>query len=880
MFARDRRYRNFLFQTKAFAALIAVLLFFLPDAKAQIQSDYDEVPVAFNVQNVDNTQLNILVKDEKAYLPVSYVFDFLKIKNVPSADRDSLTGFFLSEADTYNIDRLHSVINYKGKPFPVVEGGLFKSAGMLYLESSYFGKVFALNCNFNFRNLTINVNTELELPVMREMRLNNSRANALKVGVATRADTVVKRTYPAFKFGMADWSVINSQETNLGNTSRAYLGLGAVVAGGETNLNLNYSTVDHFDKRNQFYSWRLANNDNAALRQIVAGKVYATSISSIYAPILGVTLTNTPTTFRRAYGTYTLTNTTFPNWMVELYVNNVLVSFVRTDAAGLYTFQVPLVYGSSQIKLRFYGPSGEERYTEQNITIPYTFLPKKEFEYNVTSGVVDDGTNAKFARLTTGYGLSSRVTVGAGAEYTSANTTGIILDSLKTKNNGNFIPFANVSARVFKNLLVSGEYDYNVRTRLVATYNLLSGLQIEYNDTWYKQGQTAIANTFLEERKAIVSIPLRSRSFAAFTRFTFDQILLPGSYYATADWLISASAGKFLASVNTYGVLVKSSAPYLYSNFAFTLTLFRQYLFTQQVQVEYRNRRIVNFKDQIERRLWRNGYMNFSIENDLNANLPTVELGFRYDLPFAQTSASVRANKAFTRYTQSANGSMIYDGKSGYTGFKNYTNVGKGALNVIAFLDLNENGKKDPGEPRASGIKLKLNSGRVEINTRDTSVRITDLEPYINYLLEIDPLSFESIAWRLKKHNFSVAVDPNQTKEIDVPVTISSEVSGRVSFIEDGEDRGVGRAIVGFYNNAGKLVARTTTEQDGYFSYMGLSPGDYYAKIDPDQLKEINFESTPEKLDFHIRRTVEGDTVDNLAFLLRELPKKTKPAKP
>ena len=56
--------------------------------------------------------------------------------------------------------------------------------------------------------------------------------------------------------------------------------------------------------------------------------------------------------------------------MVELYVNNVLVDYVKADASGFFTLQVPLVYGNSFIKLKFYGPWGEERYKEQTLTIP------------------------------------------------------------------------------------------------------------------------------------------------------------------------------------------------------------------------------------------------------------------------------------------------------------------------------------------------------------------------------------------------------------------------------------------------------------------------------------------------------------------------------
>ena len=816
---------------------------------------------------IDNTDLNALVKDEKAYLPVTDVFSFLKIVNNVSASRDSISGFFITEGANYVIDRSKNTITYKNKMYELKPGDLVRYLGRLYLASEYFGKVFGLNCVFSFRNLAVTVSTEQELPALREARLSSLRTSSLSLNTQAKADTVVKRTYPLFHFGMADWSVISSQETYLGNTTSAYTALGGVIAGGETNVSLNYSTTQKFDRRNQFYSWRLADNDNSALRQIIAGKLFTTTISSIFAPILGVTLTNTPTTFRRAYGYYTLTNTTYPNWTVELYVNNVLVAFVRTDAAGLYTFQVPLVYGTSQIKLRFYGPSGEERYTEQNINIPYNFLPLHEFEYNATAGVVDDGTYSKFSRLTMGYGLSNKVTVGGGTEYLSSITSG-----------PKVIPFATTSARMLGNLLLSGEYDYDVRTRAVASYNLLSGFQLEYNDTWYKRRQTAIINTYLEERKAIISTPVRLKNVAFYSRLTYDKIYIPGSDYTTGEWLISASAGRFILTLNNYGVFLKDNSPYIYTNVALTTTLFKRYLFTQQVQYQYNGNRIVSFKSQIERNFLKNGYVNLSFENNLDVHQPTTELGVRYAFSFGQAGTSIRRSNSFTRFTESASGSVIVDRSTRFTGFTDYTNVGKGGINIYAFLDLNGNGKRDANEPKAPGLKIKINGGRVTQNVRDTLIRITDLEPYINYTVEIDPLSFDNIGWRLRKKNYSVAVDPNKLKTVAIPVDVVGEISGSVRITNTEEGSLPGRFIILIFDQATKkIITRTSTDDDGYFSYLGMHPGEYYITLDDDQLKELSLTAEPYSRKVHIALSTDGSNVEGLNFVLTQHPKSKPP---
>ena len=63
-----------------------------------------------------------------------------------------------------------------------------------------------------------------------------------------KADTVIGRKYPMFRFGTADWFVVASQFMIGYNDTRFYFGLGSVVAG-EMNVALNYSNNIPFRER-------------------------------------------------------------------------------------------------------------------------------------------------------------------------------------------------------------------------------------------------------------------------------------------------------------------------------------------------------------------------------------------------------------------------------------------------------------------------------------------------------------------------------------------------------------------------------------------------------------------------------------------------------
>ena len=106
---------------------------------------------------------------------------------------------------------------------------------------------------------------------------------------------------------------------------------------------------------------------------------------------------------------------------------------------------------------------------------------------------------------------------------------------------------------------------------------------------------------------------------------------------------------------------------------------------------------------------------------------------------------------------------------------------------LFLILILNSNGKKDKGEPKAYGLNLHVNGGRIEKSERDSTIRILGLEPYTQCFIELDPNSFEDISWRLPVKTLNVTVDPNILKTVEIPIAIVGEASGVVTLEENGD---------------------------------------------------------------------------------------------
>lgn len=844
-----------------FSIPIIFLLLFLFNARLYPQDlpEYDEISIFLLIQGYGGAEINSLIKDEELFLPVTDLFSFLKIKNDPSPDFETISGFFVNPEAEYLIDRTKNRIVYQGKTYELNIGDIIRTESNLFLNSAFFGKIFGLDCKFNFRALTVTVSSQLELPLIREMKQEEMRRNISKLKGEVVADTVIGRTYPLFKTGMADWSVYASQEIDGRSDTRVNLDLGAMIAGGEATASLYYNNSTPFNEKQQRYLWRYVNNDFSPLRQVIAGKIQTGAISSIYSPVIGVQLTNTPTTYRRSFGTYNLADRTEPGWIVELYVNNVLVDFVKADASGFYNFQVPLVYGNSLVRLKFFGPWGEERTHEQTIVIPYNFLPEKTFEYTVSAGIVEDTSATRFSRASFNYGATRSLTIGGGAEY---------LSSIGSQP---FMPYVNASYRITNSFLVSGEYAPGVRAKGNLSYRLPSNIQVDVDYTWYDKEQKAILYNYREERRAMLSVPVRLGKFTSFNRFSFNQIILPSSKYTTGEWLISGMLFGVNANLTTYALFIGETDPYVYSNLSVAFRLPAAFTIMPQMQYSYSENKLLTAKMRIEKPVFRHGYLHLSYEHNFRNDMRLAEAGLRYDFSFAQAGASIRQYDDRTSFIEYARGSLIHDKKTKYTAGDNRTNVGRGGIIIMPFIDLNSNGRKDNGEPRASGLNLRSSSGRIEKSERDTVIRILGLEPYTSCFVELDPNSFDNVSWRLQKTTYNVIVDPDILKSIEVPVSITGEATGFVYIEENGQKRGQGRVIVSFYDRNNNKSGTTLTEEDGYYSYFGLRAGDYIARIDTGQLRKLAMSSDPESRRFSIAGTPDGDIADGLDFVIRAM---------
>ncbi len=146
-----------------------------------------------------------------------------------------------------------------------------------------------------------------------------------------------------------------------------------------------------------------------------------------------------------------------------------------------------------------------------------------------------------------------------------------------------------------------------------------------------------------------------------------------------------------------------------------------------------------------------------------------------------------------------------------------------------------------------------------------------EMEPYVQYFLDLGRSSFDNIAWKIRNPVIKVMAEPNQVRLVEVPVVIVGEISGHVLLQEPDSRKGLGRIRMQVRRTDGSIAASVVSEPDGFYNYLGLPPGEYIVEPDPEQLKKLGLNATPAKIPVHIKATTEGDVVEKLKFVLQRV---------
>ncbi|MBL4746074.1 MAG: carboxypeptidase regulatory-like domain-containing protein [Flavobacteriaceae bacterium] len=821
--------------------------------------EFDEVTVEFRVENYLSFESNVIITDAAVvYVNVASLFKNLGIYGVSEKEHNSLKGFIEDEKTHYQIDVVSKEIRKGSRTVKSIHG-IIKVFGDIYVEMNLMNEVFDLNMLFNFRSLSVKMKASFELPFVKQARLEKMRKNLSNLQARSDVviDTIIGRNYHLFKGGTMDWSITSSQSEGRESNNRFALRLGGELLYGEAKIGVHVYNKLNFEKRQLYYNWRWIDNDNNFIKQAQIGKIGASSISFLKAPLVGMSFNNSPNTIRKARGTYTISEYTGANWTVELYINDVLVDYTVADASGFYVFNIPIVYGYNKITLKQYGPLGEERIEERKMNAPATFMPVKVMEYKISGGVLEDTNQSRFGRGEVSYGVSRFVTIGGGMEYLSS-----IPDTP-------LIPFVNMAFQPFSKMIINMEFAHNIRVKGTLNYNFGKSTSIAFDYSKYVEGQQATLNNTSEERKVRLSFPIKISKIRCTTRWSYAQLVYGSFSTNRINAMFSGRYKNVTGNATIASYWTNGERSFVTSKVIFSHRMRNGFTIRPSFRYHISEHKMMSFRTEIEKRVERVSF-SASYERNVRDGINNATFSLKYNLPFGRIGFYTGYRNKKYNFSENAQGSIAFGAGNGSIKTDYNTGIGKGGISLYPFLDLNQNGTKDIGEQMVLLNNVRVPGGKVTVSPRDSIIRVSNLNAFTNYTVRFSPDELANIALKFKNKTYQILVDPNQYKKVEIPILVQGEISGIVYLNTGGIQEGQGRIKIHIEDEKGHVVAEILSESDGYFSYLGLKPGKYKVRIDQNQLKNIEVESSPLLHSIVVKTLLDGDVIEGLDFIIKK----------
>lgn len=755
--------------------------------------EYEEVPVTVKMsRSWEFDSWILMMKDDNFFINIEELFKNLEIEYETSEDGFGATGFIERENRQFVINFKSKTIRLDGITHHLSDESLVEM-GYLHISSASLERIFGISAEFSIRDLSLKLKANFELPRFKEMRLQQMRHNLSKLkGEEFNPDTVVARQYHFYRAGMLDWDFYATQSTRGNITNTLALDWGSEFLFGKMRVRTILPDRAKFVPQELYYDWHWVNNDNKIIRQIKMGK-YANGEVGVPTDILGGLITNRSTTIRKATGSYELSDHTEPNWTVELYINGKLVDYTVADAAGLYTFEVPIIYGSTSIKIKTYGPSGEEREEMHNVKTPYSLMALHTFEYGIAGGLVPVDSvktgnylteeysylknenlakSPKYAVANMLFGLTRKLTIGGGLEYSSS------LKHFKYSNYpvyDMFVPFGHFTCQPFSIMQIHGKYSYANRLSGSMNLNLPAKINISLGYIRFIEPERSILEKPLDEKRAAISKSYSGDTFSGSIRAAYNQVLSYGnSSVHNLTTSLSNSIKRFSSNISLTGQKNDS----LFTKLG---ALSLSYGLKSGLKISGNTSYDFDDEDFIQANVGLNtkigkGRLSTRYSRLFSSKSNSYSLNYSHDFKIVRTNFRSSYIGEHVRFSESLGGSFAFAG-DGHVKVDNRSVVDKSGITFYPFFDMNYNNQLDSGEKKLNTPLLKKNYYKTEINSLS---RIGPVDLYSTHEVTFDDADLEYIGWQFPYKKFEIKVDPNQYKKVNVPIQVFGEVTGTI----------------------------------------------------------------------------------------------------
>ncbi|MGN8226830.1 hypothetical protein [Gracilimonas sp. BCB1] len=813
---------------------IIVLCFFLNPNNSNAQgnnNDEIEVYLEFRHRGIIGSVVISYYKNDQFYLPISEVFSLFDIDH--TVNGLSLNGKFGIEQTPYHIDLRANQIKFGDKSIQLTADDYLIKEIDSYLRADIFYRAFGLDFTIDFNNLTLNLETDKELPAIEKaIRAQRRRLADDNRYQEVRYDLRYGRERPFIDGGFVDYNL----SANLGSGSNVYnanTNLGIQLYGGDLQGSIfgsyssNFSNISTDNLR-----WRYMYRDQPWLTKLTIGQTNTDGVAR--NGYTGIRISNEPIEPRRLFDEYVVQGSTIPQSEVELYMNNALIDFQQANEMGDYRFLTPITYGSSQLDLKIYGPTGQIIERSERIQVPFTFQPNGVFNYSVNLGQLDNpvvgNTNQNLTAQGTGsYGITDWLTAKAGVEYYEG-----LNDGLPTFT-------SSVSSRILSSYILTFEAASQAYYRGVFNTIFPNSASINFDYTEYT-GDFSIYNPSNDDKRLVASafypfnlfgtsFNVRASAFSRIRETTSATTLRfdANSRVGKMNLRIGYSdrfAGKVDIFNPTATSYIETSATYNVSRNRNLPPYIRGVFLRAQMRYQPTLSQFESAEALISRNVFDQGRFQLSVGRNFRADYNTIRFSLVIDLNKVRTNTTYNNIRNNSSFTQNVRGSVGYDTNYNNFLFTSRDQVGRSGTAIQLFVDNNGNRSYDKDEDQAiNGNAVRIRRSGASSIQKNGILYFTQMQPYYYYNMEMNEDGLDNPMLVPEFDQFGLITDPNRFKKVEIPFYMSGVMEGSVKRqIANGKSNGIGGLKLLLDQQNGDFSKEIRTFSDGSFYDYELPP--------------------------------------------------------
>lgn len=764
-------------------------------------------------------------EEGKQYLPMQLLAELLMLPIQFDANTSSLSGWYLSPEKTIDVSNNLMIFWGNGTNCNIEKTRVFYDDWDLYVERRVIELMFGIEIVFEPSRQGFSIAESATIPLSqiqeRKRRYELFTAqqdlnNKLKVKEIKREDAMIGDLAMGLDLGIVSQKTLDIHKTQV----EGFIQARSDIAG--HNVYAGYSWSETDEVINAYIEKTLA---DSWVKHYRIGSIESHSMPLISESSEGVGIRVTAGEgFTEDFRYITVEGEVEPDWDVELYRNNSLISIQRVGSNAHYRFtQVPYYMGLNQYQLRFFGPNGETR--------------SESFSKMLDHSVLDKGS------LGVSYGAMLREQDDLQQHYVNVNwaatdslTTGVsIVKQEIAADDWLIIPKISVNFLGEKNLI---QVNYADTGDGFATGVIVqgSGEDIDWLADW----------EFFEDFLSWENPDDRLNQQA--------QLNLSGSF-AVSDlsWALSGNwkdhgvASDFLqfnARVSGQYHRISYSNEFRWQSSLHKNRIYNRIAASGKVQNWYlRSYLDLAVAPELEVNQWVLN-ANSSISDRLNYQ---VELNYH---PQSDVAFSVRNSLAYL-FDHSAlrlvvdthsdgdwlaqlrwNSSLLWQPETNLWLLDRISYLNTGAVKIIAFQDDNADGVFNDNEHAVSGLSFSGHSQSDKTTDHNGELLITHLQTTRPQRLLLKELSLADPFLVPVAIAITVNAHPGNIQEILYPVLYTAELEGNVMRLNAGKLQPATGMLITISNQALNREYKTRVEYDGVFIFDRVIPGRYQIFIE------------------------------------------------